>query len=114
MPLSRRDFLASSAASAAGLALSASALAALRQPGDKKPPANPAPTIPPSEEFDDTNIKPAAKKIKLLILGGTAFTGPHLVRLALARGHTVTVFNRGKTEKRIGALPAAVESLHGD
>ncbi len=39
---------------------------------------------------------PAAGK-KILILGGTGFLGPHVVERALARGHTVTLFNRGKT-----------------
>jgi len=103
MPISRRDFLAASAVSAAGLALARPSLGGRAQPPRREP-----------EEADDTNVKPAPKKIKLLILGGTAFTGPHLVRLALARGHTVTVFNRGRTEKRIGPLPDSVEKLVGD
>jgi nucleoside-diphosphate-sugar epimerase len=34
---------------------------------------------------------------KILILGGTAFLGPPVVERALARGHQVTLFNRGKT-----------------
>jgi 2'-hydroxyisoflavone reductase len=33
--------------------------------------------------------------VKLLVLGGTLFLGPHVVSAALARGHTVTMFNRG-------------------
>ena len=36
--------------------------------------------------------------MKLLILGGTLFVGRHLVDAALARGHQVTLFNRGRTE----------------
>jgi 2'-hydroxyisoflavone reductase len=42
----------------------------------------------------------AAKKprpLKILILGGTRFIGLHMTALALARGHTLTFFNRGKT-----------------
>jgi 2'-hydroxyisoflavone reductase len=39
----------------------------------------------------------AARKLKLLILGGTGFLGPHQVEHALARGHEVTLFNRGRT-----------------
>lgn len=54
----------------------------------------------------------AAKPMNILILGGTGFTGPHQVRYALSRGHTVTVFNRGKTG--VGELPDAVEQLIGD
>lgn len=54
----------------------------------------------------------AAKPLKILILGGTGFTGPYQVRYALARGHKVTVFNRGKTHP--GELPKEVEQLIGD
>ncbi len=58
--------------------------------------------------------KPIAAKLKILVLGGTAFTGPQLVRLAVDAGHTVTIFNRGKTEARIGGIPDSVERLVGD
>lgn len=51
----------------------------------------------------------AAKRI--LILGGTNFLGPATVETALARGHIVTLFNRGRT--RPGLFPN-VEKLHGD
>ena len=54
----------------------------------------------------------AAKPLRLLILGGTGFTGPFQVRYALDRGHKVTVFNRGKS--RPGELPQGVEQLIGD
>ncbi|MEO8702215.1 MAG: NAD-dependent epimerase/dehydratase family protein [Kofleriaceae bacterium] len=50
-------------------------------------------------------------KQTILILGGTSFIGPHIVEAALARGHTITLFNRGKT--RPGLFPN-VEKLHGD
>jgi 2'-hydroxyisoflavone reductase len=53
---------------------------------------------------------PVAKK-KILILGGTGFLGPALVAAAQPRGHTLTLFNRGKT--RPGLFPE-VEKLHGD
>jgi len=52
------------------------------------------------------------KPLRLLILGGTGFTGPFQVRYALERGHKVTVFNRGKTHP--GELPKEVEQLIGD
>ncbi len=49
--------------------------------------------------------------MKLLILGGTRFVGRHLTETALARGHEVTLFHRGKT----GAdLFPEVERLKGD
>lgn len=53
---------------------------------------------------------PPARK-SILVLGGTGFLGPHIVTSALARGHTVTLFNRGKTHP--GLFPE-VEKLHGD
>lgn len=49
--------------------------------------------------------------MKLLILGGTKFLGRHLVDAALAAGHQVTLFNRGKTNPE---LFPQVEQLHGD
>jgi 2'-hydroxyisoflavone reductase len=51
------------------------------------------------------------KPLKLLILGGTRFLGPALVAAARARGHTLTLFNRGKTNP--GRFPD-LEQLHGD
>lgn len=48
---------------------------------------------------------------KILVLGGTGYIGPHLVEHALARGHTVTLFNRGQTKP--GLFPN-VEKLIGD
>ena len=34
-------------------------------------------------------------KLKVLVLGGTNFLGPAIVNSLLARGHQVTLFNRG-------------------
>jgi 2'-hydroxyisoflavone reductase len=50
-------------------------------------------------------------KLKILILGGTGFIGPHQVRYALSRGHEVTLFNRGKTNP---TLFPQLETLIGD
>jgi len=54
----------------------------------------------------------AVKPMRILILGGTGFTGPFQVKYALSRGHKVTVFNRGKTHP--GELPKEAEQLIGD
>ena len=54
----------------------------------------------------------AVRPLRILILGGTGFTGPYQVKYALSRGHKVTTFNRGKTHP--GELPAEVEQLLGD
>jgi 2'-hydroxyisoflavone reductase len=53
----------------------------------------------------------AEKPLNILILGGTGFTGPHQVRYALARGHKLTLFNRGRRPKE---WPGEVEELTGD
>jgi 2'-hydroxyisoflavone reductase len=49
--------------------------------------------------------------MNILIIGGTKFLGRHLVESALARGHNVTLFNRGKTNP--GLFPQ-VETILGD
>jgi len=62
----------------------------------------------PSLLFAEQTVKP----LRILILGGTGFTGPYQVGYALSRGHKVTTFNRGKTHP--GELPNEVEQLIGD
>jgi 2'-hydroxyisoflavone reductase len=59
-----------------------------------------------------TSLFAEKKRLRILVLGGTGFTGPFQVRYALERGHKVTVFNRGKTHP--GELPGGVEQLVGD
>jgi 2'-hydroxyisoflavone reductase len=51
------------------------------------------------------------KPLKILILGGTGFLGPHTVNAALAQGHSVTLFNRGKTNAH---LFPQLEKIKGD
>ena len=58
--------------------------------------------------FAEKSVKP----LRILILGGTGFTGPYQVRYALSRGHKVTTFNRGKMHP--GELPSEVEQLIDD
>jgi len=53
----------------------------------------------------------AAKSLDILVLGGTGFIGPHEINYAKARGHNITMFNRGKTAP--GMFPD-VEALIGD
>lgn len=57
------------------------------------------------------DVPAADRALNILILGGTGFTGPFQVRYAVARGHSVTVFNRGR---RQAELPASVKHLTGD
>ena len=54
---------------------------------------------------------PRSEALRILILGGTGFTGPFMVRHAVERGHQVTTFNRGR---RSTELPDSVEQLRGD
>ena len=61
-------------------------------------------------------LKPAARRehenaLDILVLGGTGFIGPHLVRHAVARGHRVTIFTRGRHDAE---LPERVTRLQGD
>jgi len=49
--------------------------------------------------------------MNILIIGGTRFLGRHLVESALARGHQVTLFNRGKSNPN---LFPNVETIQGD
>jgi 2'-hydroxyisoflavone reductase len=38
------------------------------------------------------------ERLRILLLGGTGFIGPHLVHRIVERGHTLTLFNRGRSE----------------
>ena len=51
------------------------------------------------------------RRLAILILGGTNYLGPAIVESALARGHKLTLFNRGITNP---ALFAQLERIHGD
>lgn len=53
----------------------------------------------------------AREPLEILLLGGTRFIGVHLTQLALARGHRVTFFNRGRTK---ADLFPQVERIQGD
>lgn len=44
-----------------------------------------------------------SRPLRILLLGGTGFSGPHLVQQALERGHAVTTFSRGRTDPPVHA-----------
>jgi 2'-hydroxyisoflavone reductase len=96
MPTSRRDFLKLSAAGAAATFVFSSRSGTFA--------AEPSAAKIGSDE--------TPSPLRLLIPGGTGYTGPFQVRYALSRGHQVTVFNRGKTHP--GELPTGVEQLIGE
>jgi 2'-hydroxyisoflavone reductase len=52
-----------------------------------------------------------AKALKVLILGGTGFIGPHFIQALTEGGHTVTLFNRGKRDPEV---KPGIEQLLGD
>jgi len=62
----------------------------------------------------------SSNSLRILILGGTGFLGPHCTVSAIARGHTVTHFNSGRTEElrknagRPSAVAQGVETLYGN
>jgi len=85
--MKRRDFLSVSSSAALGLGLAPGTAAARGLPNRR------------------------SRALRILILGGTGFIGPHQVRYALERGHTVTLFNRGRTNPH---LFPGVEKLVGD
>jgi len=95
MSSSRRDFLKTAAAAGTILGLVQRPAVAQGQP-----------TTAPGPVAQRT----VAPK-RLLVLGGTGFIGPHMVEYALSRGHSVTIFNRGRTNTQ---LFPDVEKLVGD
>jgi len=56
-------------------------------------------------------IEPAADSLDILFLGGTGFLGPHQINYALARGHNVSMFNRGT---KAGLFGGNVEEIIGN
>jgi 2'-hydroxyisoflavone reductase len=103
MTSNRRDFLKLTAA--AGGALGVGLIPRAGQANDaatgpeRPAPARQGPTDDPSSP------------LRILVLGGTSFIGPHQVSYALERGHTITLFNRGRTNTH---LFPEVEKLIGD
>lgn len=106
MSLARRRFL-SLASAALGLA-ACRPRAATHAPAPGPAGATPASPDPPLRSGP---ILLGGQAQKILILGGTAFLGPQLVEAAQRRGHSVTLFNRGKTRPE---LFPDVEKLRGD
>ena len=60
---------------------------------------------------EDEKPRKGGDALRILVLGGTGFIGPHMVREALRRGHVVSLFNRGKTNN---TLFPDLELLVGD
>jgi 2'-hydroxyisoflavone reductase len=66
-------------------------------------------------EEKNKHSKSKSKPLNILILGGTSFLGLHQVAYAMKRGHSISIFTRGKTEPSIHKnLFKNVEHLIGD
>ncbi len=92
MTVTRRDFLRRAAAACGALGLDLSAQSAA-----------------------GATVQSADRPLRLLILGGTGFIGPHQVRYALDRGHQVTIFNRGRRKPSLfPEIFERVQWLKGD
>lgn len=100
MTLSRRDFLRTTAI------VGATAAAGALRPG--------------AARADFTAVR-SPRRLKILVLGGTAFLGPSVIHDARARGHEITLFNRGRTnadmfpdlERLVGDRDGQLDALRG-
>jgi 2'-hydroxyisoflavone reductase len=98
--ITRREFVKATAAIGGALGVSPRLASALE-------------TSPLAKASERPRVERAPASLNILILGGTGFTGPEQVEYAIARGHRVTLFNRGKT--RPGLFKGKVaEELIGD
>jgi len=104
MTIDRRTFLASAGALGVGAAIGGI-------PGGLR-------ASPHGRSATGKTRPPASKKF--LILGGTGFIGPPMVRYAVERGHEVSIFTRGRSqadlpdvERLIGDRTGDLEALEG-
>jgi nucleoside-diphosphate-sugar epimerase len=95
MPFTRRAFLHSSLGALAACAA----------------PRGGGPWPAPATASTGGGPAPSGRPMKLLVLGGTRFLGPALVEAARARGHALTLFNRGKSNP--GIFPD-LDQIRGD
>ena len=100
----RREFIGGASAVAGAAALGMTAGCDPAESGQGGDPGSGEATADPSAGGNRSGLS-------ILILGGTGFIGPHVVRHALARGHEITLFNRGRTNTH---LFPEVEKLVGD
>ncbi len=68
-------------------------------------------SLKPASALADFTPLRSERRLKILILGGTAFLGPAIVRHARSQGHQLTLFTRGKTN--VDLFPD-IEMLVGD
>lgn len=98
MPASRREFLQSAVVLGAGLGL---------RPSGGAAESVAAPSLVSLRQRVGTSKR-------LLILGGTGFIGPNMVKYALDRGHTVTILTRGKSPTKVEGVEHIIADREGD
>lgn len=115
MSTNRREFLRRSILAGGGLA-GAGLLGGSLWPGHAL-----AGGLPPGSGNPEASTNGARRQahpprqLRVLLLGGTGFIGPHLVHAIVTRGHTLTLFNRGRSEPGLHQeLFVDLENLIGD
>lgn len=107
MSPTRRGFLRTAGVAGAGLGLGlgAPAIARVAIGGSRARRAG-------NESGPRPQQAPSPKR--LLILGGTGFIGPHMVRYAVERGHEVTIFTRGRAQADLPDVEHLIGDRNGD
>jgi 2'-hydroxyisoflavone reductase len=99
MAIDRRTFL--TGAGALGIGVGVGAIAGRREASQREKSAYP-------------KRKESVAPKRLLILGGTGFIGPPMVRYAVERGHEVTIFTRGRSRAELPDVERLVGDRSGD
>lgn len=108
MPHNRRDFIKRTTLAGSALSLGAIPLGFAPGPNDST-------TAPSQQESRQKASAGPEHPLSILILGGTSFLGPHMIDYALGRGHSVTIFTRGRSQPTVlRHLYKDVEHLIGD
>ena len=103
MDASRRTFLKTTAAAGGALAAGLA--------GNRPLAGADGTAATPGDPSNASRRPPPPRNLRILVLGGTSFIGPHQVEYAMSRGHEVTLFNRGRTNTH---LFPGLEKLVGD
>ncbi|MFO8175279.1 MAG: NAD-dependent epimerase/dehydratase family protein [Longimicrobiales bacterium] len=103
----RRDFLRGLGLAGAGVALGLGPEVGVVS-GQDATGLGPGPSRRPRNRPGKTARK------RLLILGGTGFIGPHMVRYAVSRGHEVSIFTRGRAQADIPDVEHLLGDRNGD
>ncbi len=96
MKSKRREFIRSAGMIGAGIALTSNTKV--------------LPNLFPGQKYKSRKVAPK----KILILGGTGFIGPNMVKYAVERGNEVTIFSRGNKKSDIPGVKHLVGDRNND